>query len=81
MKLNKFIVAKKLMNRYMKTDKREYITPVTEIVELDTLMMLAMSTSDEGLDTDSGTDDGEGDSGGWSREQVGGSWNDIWGGM
>lgn len=65
----------------MKANKKEYITPVAELLSLGTVAMLSLSTDEGGIDTDSGSGDDDGDSGGWSKEQAGGSWNDIWGGM
>ena len=53
-------------------EKKEYISPVAEIVEVGTLNMLALSKSDEQVD----------DTEQWSDEhRGGGDWDNIWQGM
>ena len=51
-------------------EKREYISPVADIVEVGTLSMLALSKSDEQVD----------DTEQWSGESRG-DWENIWGNM
>ena len=51
-------------------EKKEYISPVAEIVEVGTLNMLALSKSDEQVD----------DTEQWSGESRG-DWENIWQGM
>ena len=51
-------------------EKKVYISPVAEIVEVGTLSMLALSKSDEQVD----------DTEQWSGESRG-DWSDIWDGM
>ena len=51
-------------------EKREYISPVAEIVEVGTLSMLALSTDAEQID----------DTEQWSGESRG-DWENIWGNM
>ena len=57
----------------MKTEKKEYISPVSEIVEIGTLNVLALSTDDDQIDSD----------GQMSKEndRIGGDWDNIWGNM
>lgn len=57
----------------MNVMKKKYIAPVSSELEFETLYMIAMSTSDDRVDTD-----GDGD-GGWAKEEIGGSWDNIWG--
>ena len=56
----------------MKIEKKKYIAPVSYFVEVDPMSMLAMSASDDRIDTDE-------EDGGWAKEHVGGSWENIWG--
>lgn len=56
----------------MNVMKKKYIAPVSSELEFETLYMIAMSTSDDKVDTD-------GDDGGWAKEEIGGSWEGIWG--
>ena len=51
-------------------EKREYISPVAEIVEVGTLSMLALSTDSEQID----------DTEQWSKEHRS-DWDNIWEGM
>lgn len=60
----------------MKIEKKKYIAPVSSFVEIEPLSMLAFSTNDERVETGEG-DEG-GDEGGWAKEEIGGSWEDIW---
>ena len=58
----------------MKMKKREYITPVTEFVEVEiAATMLTLSANDGEVDTD-------GEDGGWAPEHRG-DWENIWGNM
>lgn len=53
-------------------EKKEYISPVAEIVEVGTLSMIALSKDDEQID----------DTEQWSGEhRGGGDWDNIWQGM
>lgn len=51
-------------------EKKEYISPVVEIVEVGTLSMIALSKYDEQMDSD----------GQMSKEndRIGGDWDNIW---
>lgn len=51
-------------------EKREYISPVAEIVEVGTLSMIALSKDDEQID----------DTEQWSKEHRS-DWDNIWEGM
>lgn len=54
----------------MKTEKKEYISPVSEILEIGTLNVLALSKSEEQIDDEEQ----------WSQEYRG-DWENIWEGM
>lgn len=56
----------------MKIEKKKYIAPVSSFVEIEPLSMLAFSTNDERVDT------GDENESGWAKEEIGGSWEDIW---
>lgn len=56
----------------MKIEKKKYIAPVSSFVEIEPLSMLAFSTNDERVDP------GDENEGGWAKEEIGGSWEDIW---
>ena len=56
----------------MNVMKKKYIAPVSSELEFETLYMIAMSTSEDRVDPD-------GDNGGWAKEEIGGSWEGIWG--
>lgn len=57
----------------MKTEKKEYISPVSEIVEIGTLNVLALSTDKEQMDSD--------DQMSKENDRIGGDWDNIWGNM
>lgn len=57
----------------MKTEKKEYISPVSEIVEIGTLNVLALSKDDEQMDSD--------DQMSKENDRIGGDWENIWEGM
>ena len=57
----------------MKTEKKEYISPVSEIVEIGTLNVLALSTDDDQMDSD--------DQMSKENDRIGGGWDNIWGNM
>ncbi|MBQ5644624.1 MAG: hypothetical protein IIV04_02870 [Bacteroidaceae bacterium] len=52
-------------------EKKEYISPVAEIVEVGTLSVLALSKDYEQIDSDEQM----------SNEYRGGDWKNIWQGM
>jgi uncharacterized membrane protein YukC len=52
-------------------EKKEYISPVADIVEVGTLNMLALSKDYEQIDSDEQM----------SNEYRGGDWENIWQGM
>ncbi len=53
----------------MKKIMKEYKSPVVTSVDIE-LNYFALSTSDGQVDTDN--------DGGWAKEQVGSSWENIW---
>ena len=53
--------------------KKEYISPVSEIVEIGTLNVLALSKDDEQMDSD--------DQMSKENDRIGGDWDNIWGNM
>ena len=57
----------------MKTEKKEYISPVSEIVEIGTLNVLALSKDNEQMDSD--------DQMSKENDRIGGDWDNIWGNM
>ncbi len=57
----------------MKTEKKEYISPISEIVEIGTLNVLALSTDDDQMDSD--------DQMSKENDRIGGDWDNIWGNM
>lgn len=57
----------------MKTEKKEYMSPVSEIVEIGTLNVLALSKDDEQMDSD--------DQMSRENDRIGGDWDNIWGNM
>lgn len=61
------------MKRTM-TEKKEYISPVSEILEIGTMNMLALSKEDDvQMDSD--------DQMGKENDRIGGDWENIWGDM
>lgn len=54
-------------------EKKEYISPVAEIVEIGTLNVLALSKDDEQIDSD--------DQMSKENDRIGGDWDNIWGNM
>lgn len=55
----------------MKKIMKEYKSPVATSVDIELNYFIAFSTNDDQVDPDGGD-------GGWAKEQVGGSWEDIW---
>lgn len=56
------------------TEKKEYISPVSEILEIGTLNVLALSKEDvEQIDSD--------DQMSKENDRIGGDWENIWEGM
>lgn len=61
------------MKRTM-TEKKEYISPVSEILEIGTMNVLALSKEDDvQMDSD--------DQMGKENDRIGGDWENIWGDM
>ena len=61
------------MKRTM-TEKKEYISPVSEILEIGTMNVLALSKEDDvQIDSD--------DQMGKENDRIGGDWENIWGDM
>ena len=66
--INTVIAMKRTM-----TEKKEYISPVSEILEIGTMNVLALSKYDEQIDDEEQ----------WGKEndRIGGDWENIWGEM
>ena len=53
--------------------KKEYIQPLSELIEIGVLNVLALSTDDEQIDSD--------DQMSKENDRIGGDWDNIWGNM
>ena len=53
--------------------KKEYIQPLSELIEIGVLNVLALSTDDEQMDSD--------DQMSKENDRIGGGWDNIWGNM
>ena len=53
--------------------KKEYIQPVSELIEIGVLNVLALSKDDEQMDSD--------DQMSKENDRIGGDWENIWGDM
>ena len=53
--------------------KKEYIQPLSELIEIRVLNVLALSTDDEQMDSD--------DQMSKENDRIGGGWDNIWGNM
>ena len=53
--------------------KKEYIQPVSELIEIGVLNVLALSKDDEQIDSD--------DQMSKENDRIGGDWENIWGDM